>query len=472
GHNVTCFEANSRYGGKLTSFEKNGFRFDAGPSLFTLPGLVDNVFTACGKNPRHYFNYSQKETACHYFFEDGTFIRAWSDPQKLATELHEKTGVATHKIETYFQQSAKKYERVGRIFMTKSLHKSKTWFSPDVVKALMHLPSYKLFSTMNRVNEKSFTDPRLVQYFNRYATYNGSSPYAAPALLTMIPHLEHGIGTFLPEGGMQNIANSIYNLCLDLGVTFEFNAPVTEIVTQAGKVCGVVAREKAWSFNTVVCNMDVAQAYRKLLPQLKTPKKLHNQERSGSALIFYWGINKLFPELDLHNVFFSANYPEEFNHIFNKQSVYSDPTVYINITAKEIKTDAPSGCENWFAMINVPANKARPEDPFGEGYFNERVKKQAREFIVTKLNRQLKTDVERHIVVEETLDPIGIEKNTSSLHGSLYGTSSNSRMAAFNRHANFTSKIKNLYFCGGSVHPGGGIPLCLNSAKIVSDLIK
>ena len=115
-------------------------------------------------------------------------------------------------------------------------------------------------------------------------------------------------------------------------------------------------------------------------------------------------------------------------------------------------------------MINVPANK--------EHYFTAEIKKQARQFILDKLSRHFKTDFEKHIVFEETLDPITIESKTSSLHGSLYGTSSNSRMAAFNRHANFTSKIKNLYFCGGSVHPGGGIPLCLNSAKIVSELIK
>ncbi|HLP14073.1 MAG TPA: 1-hydroxycarotenoid 3,4-desaturase CrtD [Flavobacteriales bacterium] len=463
GHKVTCFEANSTYGGKLTAFIKNGYRFDAGPSLFTMPALVDQVFTACQKDARTYFNYRKKEVACHYFFEDGTFIKAYSDPQKLAIELHAKTGISTQKTEAYFKKAANKYNRVGHIFMNKSLHKAKTWFSADVAKALLFLPSYNLFTSMNRVNEKLLDNQKTIQYFNRYATYNGSNPYAVPGLLAMIPHLEHGIGTFLPEGGMQSISDSIYKLCVELGVEFHFNTPVTEIVTDEAKVCGLVANDRAWSFNTVVCNMDVAHAYKKLLPQVKTPKKIEQQERSSSALIFYWGINKQFPELDLHNILFSNNYPEEFNHIFKKQSIYNDPTVYINITSKEIPSDAPPGCENWFVMINVPANK---------GYFTQEIKIQARQYILAKLSRHFKTDFEKFIILEESLDPNSIESKTSSLHGSLYGTSSNSRMAAFNRHANFTSKIKNLYFCGGSVHPGGGIPLCLNSAKIVSELVK
>ena len=463
GHDVTCFESNAYYGGKLTHFTLDGYRFDAGPSLFTLPQLVDDIFIAAKKDPRKYFNYFQKDVTCHYFFDDGTFLHAYSAPEKLAREFQVKLGIDPKTVVQYLQKSKNKYNRVGHIFMTKSLHKTKTWLSKDVLKALLHIPSYNLFTSMNKVNEKSFSNPKLTQYFNRYATYNGSNPYAVPGLLTMIPHLEHGIGTFLPEGGMQSISDSIYNLCIEQGVKFHFNSPVTKIEIENKKTTGIFAKDKFHSFDTVICNMDIAHAYQKLLPQLTIPAKIKNQERSSSALIFYWGINKQFENLNLHNILFSNNYKEEFDCIFNKQILFDDPTVYNNISSKDIKADAPDGCENWFVMINLPANK---------GYFTNDVKAQARKNIIRKINSALKTNIESHIICEETLDPISIESKTSSLHGSLYGTSSNSTMAAFNRHANFTSKVKNLYFCGGSVHPGGGIPLCLNSAKIVSDLIQ
>ncbi|RYD91664.1 MAG: phytoene desaturase, partial [Sphingobacteriales bacterium] len=188
-----------------------------------------------------------------------------------------------------------------------------------------------------------------------------------------------------------------------------------------------------------------------------------NQERSSSALIFYWGMNKQFPKLDLHNIFFSADYEAEFNDIWQQKIIYHDPTVYLNISSKYKADDAPDGCENWFVMINVPSNSGQDWDS---------LIKQARQNIIIKLSRLLGKDISAYIKCESILDPQSIESRTSSYQGSLYGTSSNNQFAAFLRHANKSSKINNLYFCGGSVHPGGGIPLCLLSAKIVSDWIK
>ena len=167
--------------------------------------------------------------------------------------------------------------------------------------------------------------------------------------------------------------------------------------------------------------------------------------------------------MELHNIFFSEDYSAEFHNIFDSKKLYSDPTVYINITSKIEKQQAPNGCENWFVMINVPASNT---------YDVEVVKNNAKQYIIAKLNRILKTDIASHIVTETFLHPQSLEANTGSYLGSLYGTSSNSKTAAFLRHPNFSKRIKNLYCCGGSVHPGGGIPLCLKSAKIVSDLVK
>ena len=191
--------------------------------------------------------------------------------------------------------------------------------------------------------------------------------------------------------------------------------------------------------------------------------RILQQERSSSAFIFYWGINKTFHELGLHNIFFSNNYKEEFNHIFKLKQLYEDPTVYINITSKcEPGIPAPPGKENWFVMVNAPANV---------GQYTTEWQQQLKQHILSKLSRLLHTDIEPLIEVEAVLNPVTIEENTASYMGSLYGTSSNSRMAAFLRHPNFSNKLKGLYFVGGSVHPGGGIPLCLRSAKIMSEMV-
>ena len=186
-------------------------------------------------------------------------------------------------------------------------------------------------------------------------------------------------------------------------------------------------------------------------------------EKSSSALIFFWGIKNSFKKMDLHNVFFTNDYKKEFDNIFVKKIFSDDPTIYINITSKEKSDDAPTGHENWFTMINVPNNIGQDWDL---------IISESRKKIIEKINKNLKTDISKYIVYESILDPRKIESNTNSENGALYGSSSNSKFSAFLRHPNFSNEIKNLYFCGGSVHPGGGIPLCLMSGKIVADLIK
>jgi phytoene dehydrogenase-like protein len=181
-------------------------------------------------------------------------------------------------------------------------------------------------------------------------------------------------------------------------------------------------------------------------------------------LIFYWGINAEFPQLELHNIFFSTNYAAEFKAIFQTGSMHTDPTVYVNITSKcEPGLQAPNGKENWFVMVNCPANK-------GQDW--KALQQKARAAVIAKLNRILGVDLETLIEVEEVLDPVLIESKTASYMGSLYGTSSNSKMAAFLRHPNFSKALKGLYFVGGSVHPGGGIPLCLKSAQIMGSMVE
>lgn len=461
GYNVLVLEANPYPGGKLTVFEQDGYRFDAGPSLFTMPQYVDELFALAGKNPRTYFNYIKKPESCRYFWDDGVHFTASADQNEFAEQVEKTLGVPAKTVLKKLQKSRKIFELAGHIFMERPLNRLQTWLSKDVAKSMLNLHKLNLFSTMHQANQADLKNPKLVQLFDRYATYNGSDPYRAPGILNIIPHLEHGIGTYLPEKGMYEITSSLVQLAEDLGVKFYYNERVEEILLQDQKVAGVRSSKKVYQADLVVSNMDVTPTYRKLLPTIEAPEKKLSQERSSSALIFYWGIKKEFEQLGLHNIFFSQDYRKEFEAIFQGVVPANDPTVYVNITSKDIPSDAPKGCENWFVMVNVPTNKNQDWEQLIPKY---------KENIISKLNSILKTDIRTLIETENTLTPLDIELKTSSQGGSLYGTSSNSRYAAFLRHTNDHKDIEGLFFAGGSVHPGGGIPLCLLSAKIVSEI--
>ena len=463
GHKVSVYEANSYPGGKLTALTEQGYRFDMGPSLFTMPQFVEDLFTVANKNTADYFHYKKKDTVCNYFYEDGTTFSALANAQDFAKSAANTFNVEEKSLIDYFKKSKKKYDLTASLFLEKSLHKISTYLHTDTLKAIFNINSLDINTNLNAYNKSVFKDERLVQLFNRFATYNGSSPYKTPGIMSMIPHLEQHYGTYFPKGGMHQITMSLFALCKDIGVDFYFNTKVEKILTLNRKAIGIKTENEEVLADIVVSNADVVPTYRKLLKDHKAPEKILQQPRSSSALIFYWGITTTFPQLDLHNIFFSKDYKTEFDYIFNKKSVYQDPTVYVNITSKDETTDAPNGCENWFTMINVPSNT-------GQDW--ETIIAQARKNIINKLSRLLGTDISKLIEFETILDPRSIEAKTQSYQGALYGASSNNKFAAFLRHPNFKQGIKNLYFCGGSVHPGGGIPLCLLSGKIVSDLIE
>jgi phytoene desaturase len=464
GYQVQVFEANSYPGGKLSEIYQNGYRFDAGPSLFTMPQYVDEFFTLAGKTPGDYFNYQKLDTVCRYFYSDGSHLTAHANNEQFAAEVAHNTTDKASAIQRYFKNSAKIYAITNHVFLERSLHRLKTYLRWDTLHSVLNLPRIDAFRNMHQANQSFFKDKRMVQFFDRYATYNGSNPYKAPATLNVIPHLEQHFGAYFPDKGMYSITTSLVKLAQSLGVQFHYNSPVDEIVLDKQQAKGVMVANELFTADVVVSNMDVWFTYKKLLashPKLQ-PKRILQQERSSSALIFYWGIKKTFPRLDLHNIFFSADYEQEFDAIWKQQTISADPTVYVNISSKLKPDDAPTDCENWFVMINTPANTGQNWDELIA---------RTRQNIISKLSNSLGEDISKLIETESVLDPRSIESKTSSYQGSLYGNSSNGQLAAFLRHANRSSAIKNLYFCGGSVHPGGGIPLSLLSAKIVSDWI-
>ena len=464
GKTVTVLESSDEVGGKLAEHVEAGHRFDRGPSLFTMPELMEELDALVPKDlpgrPAP-FRYKTLDRSTHYFWEDEEEpLIAWTDTQRMATDMEQRWGVKAQTVMDHLKGSKDAFDLTRGVFLERSLHERSTYRTGAAWRLLSRIWQLPLLGTMAQLNRRKLRHPKLAQFFNRYATYNGSDPHRAPAMLHVIPHLEHGIGTFLPEEGMRAIPLHLAGLAQSLGVQILTQTPADRILHDGTQVIGVLDKHGVeHPADLVVSNADLHPTYRHLLPDRNPPERILAQERSTSGVIFYWGVRGTHEDLGLHNILFSKDYQAEFASIAQTGSPGEDPTVYINITSKELPKDAPDGHENWFVLMNVSADPSQ---------WGEEAVATLRSQVLEKIQRTL--GVRPDIVCEQVLTPGTIESMTGSWRGALYGASSNSTAAAFLRHRNRSTDLRGLYFCGGSVHPGGGIPLCLLGARIVDEL--
>lgn len=462
GDEVTVWEKNPEPGGKISELRMGPYRFDTGPSLLTLPNLVGELFTLCGERMEEHLPMRRLDASCRYFYPDGSGFTFYHDRQKLMRELSEQGFAEWPSIGRRLAAAREAYELSAPVFLFNDFRPFTQFNTPPYRRIAANPGKLDFLRTMHGANRRDFSDPRLIQLFDRYATYNGSSPYRAPATLNMIAHLEHNLGAWFPENGIHSIARELYGLACRQGVRFRFSSPVEKIAVQEGEAVGLCAGGRLVRCERVVSDIDVRYLADHLLEKHPLRRRLRRAEPSSSALIFYWCVEREFTQLGLHNVFFSGDYRAEFRHLFRAGEMADDPTVYLFISSKAVAGDAPRGCENWYAMVNAPADR-------GQDW--KRLVERTRELVLCKLGGALGADVRRCIASERVCTPPDIEAQTMSACGALYGASSNSPLAAFLRHPNRLAAVRNLYFVGGSVHPGGGIPLCLASARIVCDRI-
>lgn len=459
GLSVTLLEKNAAVGGKLNEYSEKGYRFDIGPSLFTLPHLVDELFTLCGENPREHFRYFELEDICHYFFPDGKAVVSCRDRPTLSFRLEESLGEAACNTRAFLEHSERLWRLTSGLFIFGNFRQ---W--PTLVQEVGKInPAYLtkagFFSTLNRVTTRFFKTPQARQLFNRYATYNGSDPYRAPGTLAVIPHAEYGFGAWLPEGGIAAIPRSLEALALRQSVRILRNTPALK-VEQASRKWLVTTPAGVLEADFLICAVDVATFFTRLFPQQSIARRILRSERSTSAFVFNWGIRRTHDLLGVHNIFFSENYPKEFASL-RMGNMPEDPTIYVFISSKRLSQDAPPGYENWFVMVNAPASYPTTPETF------EKVKTT----ILSKLKNRWRLDIQPCIEVEYPLGPDTLRGLYGSYDGALYGSASNSPWSAFLRVPNRSRRFPGLFFCGGTVHPGGGIPLCLSSAKLVSDAV-
>lgn len=465
GFEVDLYEQNSAPGGKAGEINERGYRFDTGPSLLTMPQVIKDLFSECGETIEDYLSINRLELICKYFYPDGSIINAYSDQDKFGKEIDEKTSDNSASLNKYLTYCKTIYELAGDLFLTKDPTSISTYLNSKALKTLMNVGKIDPFRTINKANESFFKDQRLVQLFNRYATYNGSNPYLAPATLNIIPHVEYNQGSFIPVGGIYSISKALNKLAEKKGVNTFLNQKVDEIILENKEVKAIKVNDKIIKYDKIISNVDVNFTFKNLIKNFESRESRRYEKKlpSFSGLVFYWGIKKEFPELETHNILFSKDYRKEFDDLFNNKTIHNDPTVYIYISSKLNKGDAPTGKENWFVMVNAPHIQ-------NQNWESEI--KSARKNVVKKINNFLNTDIESLIEFEKIMSPVDIQNRTGSYLGSIYGISSNDKFAAFMRQSNKSKTVKNLYFCGGSAHPGGGIPLVILSGKIVSDIIE
>ena len=239
GYRVTVFEDNDYPGGKLSAFKMGEYRFDAGPSLFTMPQFVNELFELHGEKASDFFTYKKKKIACEYFWEDKTRVTAYADPKLFLEEVQNKLGVKATLLEKYLQRAKKKFDLTAPLFLNQSLHKLKGFLNTKTLKALLNLNLYEINQNLHSVNVRQLKEPHLVQMYDRFATYNGSSPFQTPGIMTLVQHLEQEFGTFIPEGGMEQITLSLYTLAKKKGVTFHMGEKVNQILLERDRAIGV-----------------------------------------------------------------------------------------------------------------------------------------------------------------------------------------------------------------------------------------
>ncbi len=463
GFDVTLFEKNETAGGKLNEKKLGGYRFDAGPSLLTMPFVIDELFEFCGFSRKDFLEFMPIEPICRYFYPDGARLDASSHIEKMKREIAQLSPRDAEVYENFLAYTERIYKLTADIFLFSPIHEFAEILKWRNLPTLLRLPQIDPLRTVHGGVSRFFKDARLVQLFDRYATYNGSNPYRAPATLNVIPYVEYVLGSYYIRGGMYRLAEALQQLACRLGVKIQTSARVEKILHDNRRVSGIQVNGEKIAADFVLCGQDVVVAYNELIDGFEKHRdKLNQLEPSCSGLVFLWGVKKRHPELAHHNIFFSASYQREFDQIFDEKRPPDDPTIYLAITSKSDPAHAPAHGENWFVLLNMPYLND------GINWHNETAR--ARNIVIEKLGR-MGFEVANQIEAEFVLSPEDFYKNYLGNRGSIYGISSNNRSTAFKRPANRSRELRGLYFAGGSTHPGGGIPLVLLSGRIAAKLI-
>jgi phytoene desaturase len=456
GYDVTVFEKNSTPGGKMQQFEQNGYRFDTGPSLLTMPFILERLFEECEENIDNYLKFTELEPLCRYFYPDGTLFDNYSDLEKSTNHIKKIAPEDADAYSQFLNYSKELYQKTANAFLFNPLYDLSDLKNLNFIDFL----GIDAFSTVSKKVDETFSSDYLRKFFKRFTTYNGSSPFKAPATLNVIPHVELNQGGYYVKDGLYKIAEALHQLAEKMGVNFLFNSTVRNINIEIETVTSVELNDGSiHETDLLFSNADATETILNLLPDESVSKRRRSKQKaiepSCSGFVLLLGCNKQWDQLEHHNIFFSQDYEKEFEDIFEKRMMPENPTIYIANTSYTDPIHAPDGGSNLFILIN---------SPYMDGQDWESIKNEYSTFLIERLEKWGLDGLENSIEVFQVITPKDFYTKFLSNRGSIYGTSSNSRMAAFLRPRNKERSFKNLYMVGGSTHPGGGIPLVIQSA--------
>ncbi|MCA0988251.1 phytoene desaturase family protein [Guptibacillus algicola] len=456
GFKVDVYEKNSYPGGKMMPLTMGTYNFDFGPNTMTMPEVFDTVFTEAGVNPRDYFEWIKLDHHTRNIDHDGSSFLMSTDANVMIKQFEKLDPYAAKHYDQYLSEVDRLYRLSKTSFFPRMFTSWQDYLSPSLFQAVLKV---RPLEKMNHFHERFFKNPLVLKAFNRYSTYIGSSPYLSPATFAMIGYLEMVQGVYYIKGGNTTLARAMEKLAIELGVTFHFETPVTKIHMRSNRAEKVEIEDGVvHDVDEVIVNGDLLEVYPSLVAEEHRPSfrdaDVTTLSPSISAFVIMVGLSK---KLDFihHQVYFSKDYRKEFKELFD--GIWpEDPTIYISNSSYTDSAVSPDG-DNLFILVNAPPTGKQSEVSI-EDY---------KERIYNKLERY-GLPIRKHKVVEKIIGPNEIKNRFHAYRGALYGISSNSLRNSFLRPSNQSKDIKNIYFAGGSTHPGGGSPMVVISGSNVA----
>jgi phytoene desaturase len=470
GLHVTVLEKNSHPGGRCDRLSRDGHHFDTGPTLFVMPLLYEAEFHALGASMQEQLDLQRVDPTYQLVFEDGSQLSLTSDMKSMQAQLESIEPGSFNGLKRYLQEGEQHYRLTIDKLVNCDFRRASDFFNPHTFALLFQLkPLLNHYRNMSAY----FDDPRLKSAFTFQDLYTGLSPFTAPATYSMMPYTELAHGVWYPRGGMYRIVDVLMELARATDIEFIFNTTVERIDTKEKCAQGVLlAGGTRLNADVVLANADLPYVYQSLLPQDGRAARLSQKKFSCSAISFFWGTDKAYPELAPHTLFLADEYRESFERIDRDPGMPANPNLYVHAPARLDPSMAPDGGDTLTAIIpmgHLGDQDEQAERSYGQDW--DRLRDEARQHVFRRLQSLGITDLEAHIKFEETFTPLSWHKRYNLVKGSTHGLSHRLTQMAYFRPSNKHPHYRNLYFVGASTHPGTGIPTAMVSGRLVSERI-